>query len=416
MKFRRVANAFIALLFACSGGLLIPATVSAAPKAFICTAQYEAMDGRCMYQSYFSGMALEDPTYAGVGALSAPLVTIYRYVDSLGPYLNDDYAFPSNTDGNNANAAANFVSFVSGYLNSPNPATLPFRDCVSQGFPNATPPVDNEDGCSGYRMKVLWAAFTVLTMLGGKYTTYDVGTVFGNSANTGVADARAEFNTWKTDVMNADAAGQIEWNAARDFPDNHPNTGSRGWNKDLGMFLQGQEIGRHTIVFHMPGGDYIINRRCGNAVSFAAFGSVAPPPSPSNPPICDALATNVPYIDPSRSFMIHASISYAGASGPADATAANAAGDKIGISISGPSLTYPLTKFGPTVSGNVLTAITPTLGPVTAGTYAVKYNLYNSSGSKLITTDCSGTFKVANLPYFVVNGGDVSAGGGMEVN
>ncbi|HSW80373.1 MAG TPA: hypothetical protein VLG47_06360 [Candidatus Saccharimonadales bacterium] len=446
---RRILILLVAFLFGVSPFILVTQDALA---AIDCTTYApNDFDGRCLYQTYFAGFDFQadinnggyggNGIWADAGTPNAGKVCpkaqdtdaditgsnqcgLWNYTDSLGSDGLNSWAFPDTIEKGNPNSAQNFVNFIHDYL---------FYNQFLCSINNFQPPSKSyktyDVRCQYYMARILGAAFIVLTMYGPPYTTYNVGpNVFNNqrgsggsvpidNAQAGILDARNVFDNWKQRVLQLDASapGAIEWNALTPpsvATVNHLNSSASDYNHDVLVRIANPQV-NHVIIFHMPGGKtYIINRRCGNSDAFA----VLPPVNSPLPPTCDIMSLSVPYLDPSKTFSISASISYLGATGTSDAAAALAAGDKIGISVSGPGFSYPLTKFTPSISGNRLTATTPTLGPVGAGNYTVTHNLYNSSGNTLVSPTCTNSFNVANMPYFQVNGGDVSAGGGMSVN
>jgi hypothetical protein len=249
----------------------------------ICTAAYEALDGRCMNQSYFSGIDFDRNTMQNVfGSPTNPPLgsgNYYTYVDSLGSDGINQWDFPPNVDNGVPNAAQNFINFIHAYLFN---QTYAYSTAVAGcSFPNSlTPPspgytVATSTTCDKFRIRMIGAAYLVLTMMGGKYTQYSVGSVFNNgpysnAVQNGVYDAQQEFNTWSQEILQTDAAGNINWNQIASAPNGHPNTGASDYDHDVQMFQQTAEV-RHAIVFNNPTGQYIINRRCANS-----FGSVAP--------------------------------------------------------------------------------------------------------------------------------------------
>lgn len=383
------------MLAAASLCIIPPNSASAVTLPFDCSPQYENLDGRCINQTYFSGEAWEN--HNGAVGVWSDVGPTFNYVDSLGSDGTNQWVIPSNIDNGVPNVLNNFINFMNSYLNPSNPL-----HCT---FPQPSAAFTSNDSCASYRSKVLGAAFIILTMIGGKYTTYNVGTVFGNSVQTGVNDARAEFNTWSQEVQQASAAGSIDWNELETFPNNHPNSGARNFDHDVGMFLQGSEVNRHSIVFHNPSGDYIINRRCGNSVGFFQLAPVTPSTAS-----CNGVVVDPPKPDPYSPMTIKANVTI---SPSGDAGTAKSSGDKLKITVSGPS-SYNSGYLTPTVAGNDLTVTTPSFNLGT-GTYTVTYNVYDSSNNPLISPACSTPLEVTNMPYLSVTGGDVETGAGMTV-
>jgi hypothetical protein len=368
-----------------------PKVSAAAPTPLICTAQYKALDGRCMNEAYFSGGAWYYPGKPASNGVWQDLPG-WTYVDSLGSYLTNYYDIPPNVDNpsylgiSNAQVTTNFINFINSFLNAPNPQNCTLSP-VSTSYTSL-------DGCTDYRQEVLGAAFIVLTMEGGTYTTYNVGTIFNNNIQTGVADARAVFPMWSQQIQQVSAEGDIHWNELVTTPANHPNSTSFDYAHDVGLFLQDSEV-RHQIVFDNPTGTYLINRRCGNSE-----GNFAPLP-PLTTYACGNFNSTPGLVQPNQT-LTSASVDDTYASGPPAYT---------GFKVSIPATGYTNNNASPiAVTATTLSFTTSTLrAPPVAGEYAVNWQLYD--GSTAEGPPCTGYLKVSNLPYFSVYGADVSAGG-----
>ncbi len=291
----------------------------------ICTPAFEALDGRCMNQSYFGGGDYNNNTGESVlgqqgNALGSN--NYYDYTDSLGSDGQNIYDIPPNIDNGNPNAANNFVNFIHAYLFNQTfaPDTTAVPGCsfpASITAPSTAWTIASSKPCDPYRSRAIGAAFLVLNMLGGKYNQYSVGPLFAagpyaNPVQNGVYDAQQAFPTWSAEVLTQAAAGHIVWNQIVSFPANHPNTQASDYTHDIQMFQQTAEI-RHSIVFNLPSGQYIINRRCGNSVAFAAL-----PAAPdmnmqtSVGGLLDASGNPVTQFTPGGTYTIHPSVSNTG--------------------------------------------------------------------------------------------------------
>ncbi len=296
-----------------------------------CTTYPTSLDGRCLNQAYFSGIdfgaSITNGGYGSTGVFAnagAPNAGnecaafqntdaditgpsecgLWDYVDPLGSDGLDKWAFPDTTEGQAGSAQA-FVNFIGDYLNYTQAGCN-----FDAEFVQPSESIPNYDACQYYDGRILGASWIVLTMVGGPYTTYDVGNLFASQVNAstgpynnvqaGIEDARNEFSTWSQEVLQADANHEVQWDVAAPASvslQTHTNTSSVDWDHDEEMREEAAQA-RHSIVFNVPSGQIVINRRCGNTDSFAA---VAPPPTPSPTPAPTPSPTPVPTPSPSPS-------------------------------------------------------------------------------------------------------------------
>lgn len=258
------------------------------------------------------------------------------------------------------------------------------------------------------------------------------GTQFGD-IDTGITYAKDHFYSTWVPLIQLYASGtvpgySVQWNASVYFDVNFNINGLGAQNNAAfggttcdpvdqciaDMTFHNGFVDNHfddAVVFTYPGGSFYIKHKCANFT-----GDHVGLPTPTfSPPTCGSTATSAT-IDPSTQFTIAAAIDFYDSGG---ANSAYYYGDQISIQVQGPDPTNTF-NYGPTVirppppADNSLTATTGTIGPVGAtGTYTITYNLLDSSGSVILR--CSNNFKVVNMPFFRVDGGDVSAGASMGV-
>ncbi len=445
---RRILIFLIALLFGVSPILLVTQDALA---AIDCTTYApNDFDGRRLYQLYFSGFDMQadinnggyggDGVWADAGQPNAGNLCpqaqdtdaditgnnacgLWSYTDSLGDDGLNKWAIPDTIEAGNPNSAQNFVNFIHDYL---------FYNKLLCSLQDFQPPSKTfkfyDAACHYYRGRILGAAFIVLTMYGPPYTTYNVGpNVFNNqrgsngavptdNAQAGILDARSVFDNWKQRVLQLDASGGIDWNITSPpsvSTVNHLNSSASDYDHDVLVRIAKPQV-NHSIIFHMAGGkSYIINRRCGNSDGFGVLPALGAP----QPPACSVLFFETPgIIDSQTKFTVTGGVDFVGAP-PNDAASALAAGDKIQFKVTGPSFSYTSPLLVPTQSAQTLQATTALIGPtISTGSYTISYNIYKSAGGAILASDCSTSINVSNMPYFQVYGGDVSAGGGMNVN
>jgi hypothetical protein len=127
-------------------------------------------------------------------------------------------------------------------------------------------------------------------------------------------------------------------------------------------------------------------------------------------PTCSGINTTPAAIDPGTPYSVTGRVTY-GSSTETDAVLAQP-GTKFFINVSGPSGTTnnpnatPISRSGQTLSATVNLGV-----PGQSGSYTVTYGITGPFGAK----SCTANFSVTNQPYFQVNGGDISAGGGMSI-
>ena len=401
------------------------------PVAAICTSTYEALDGRCMNQGYFSGTVFEGTDGRGYGGsgvfqnfgFTCPQFSLtvgspsycaqWNYVDSLGSDGLDQWAFPYTIDNSQPNAAQNFINFIHSYLYYTDPNCVYASNFVHPDFT-----FTSNDGCYGYRARIIGATFLILTMIGPPYTTYSVDSLFSSQTDrtngpnytyvqAGIADAKANFNLWSQEVLQEDANGQVNWDSNTPTAlanSNHPNSGMRDYGHDISMFIQAPEQ-RHTIIFNTPTGQYIINRRCGNTMSSSPL---APPTVATA--TCAGYITDVAVPDPNRSFNLTVSIQF----GPNSAASTAFGPDTMSTTLTGPSPYAGLSKSttAPTISNGLASMKVAVPATNVPGTFNLTWKV---TGSQTPTVTCSDTVQLAYQPYFSVSGGDVSAGQGFGV-
>jgi hypothetical protein len=284
----------------------------AADAAIDCTTYPTSLDGRCLNQAYFSGLDFgasitnggygSTGVFANAGAPNAGNLCaafqntdaditgpsqcgLWSYTDALGSDGLDKWAFPDTIDTGQPGSAQAFVNFIGDYLNYTEPGCNFNAEFVQPSYSIA-----GYGACDYYRARILGASYLVLTMVGGPYTTYDVGNLFAgqvnaatgpfNNVQAGIQDARNEFSTWSAEILQEDANGEVDWDSVTppsvSFSD-HPNTSSVDFDHDEEMRMEAPQT-RHSIIFNTSSGQYVINRRCGNTDGF----SVLPPPTDMN--------------------------------------------------------------------------------------------------------------------------------------
>lgn len=284
---------------------------------------------------------------------------------------------------------------------------------------------------SGYSYNHAGAAYIVDAMLGRQ------GTGFAN-VNAGINYALAHFQEWKNDVTYYDSQGWIDWyvvtpvfagqiNSMHACNTTYSPAGSCQENtvgvkaangtypydgKDEVIFRQQTDEPSHLIIFHNPNGtSFEIRRECANLV--ASDSPLVPPPPPVVNPACGAMMVNPGKVDPDRSFLVQVTVTY---KTTGEANAVMGSTNQMKLSVSGPGVSYSDNNILMNQDGADINATSTTLGPSNnTGIYTVNWGV---TGSAIPSADinCNATFFIANMPYFEVNGGDVSAGGAMDIN
>lgn len=271
--------------------------------------------------------------------------------------------------------------------------------CTNNATPGATVlPNPNDQNATS-------AAFTVLTMLGA-------------APGTPKNKACDRYREWTNLTKQYDQLGLIHYNEMYD---------SKGINTlysdplvDV-VYYQDEVISASIVVYNPNGTGpmYAIKRDCGNPI-----GQLKGLPPIVGTPSCGGYTITPGLIDPQTAYNIKASVVYN--STQAATLVRTAIGTQFYLKVTGPGVNYndpqvlPVTQSGPSI--NISVNMPPTGN---TGVYTVSWGITGPYGP----INCGGdgtvhgpggpinpptTFDVADQPYFDVNGGDVSAGGGMS--
>ena len=166
---------------------------------------------------------------------------------------------------------------------------------------------------------------------------------------------------------------------------------------------------QNGIQFWLPFSEINSNITCPSATpSPTPKPTPTPAPTPSPTPTCGSISTNPGAPEAGVSFVPSASYTFSGGPAPAAPTSA-----KLTINGTGFNQTYtypPPGQLDYSPSGTTGTLSVPS--GVTIG-QAGSYNVTVTITAYGTTKACNGTISVYSKPYLSVNGGDVSAGGGV---
>ncbi|HSW80375.1 MAG TPA: hypothetical protein VLG47_06370 [Candidatus Saccharimonadales bacterium] len=397
-----------------------------------------AIFGTLLIASTFALLPLAE-SVVEAAVCNSPTITRFGRTNCHGYYSNTNFERPNGTWG------WNVVNCEDSSIGCPNGTqknnAIPFNapTCTASQLPcGVKNAADFEKWMTwylsaGYNYNHSGAAFLVDTMLNKQ------GSSFGNVTN-GINYAIAHFQEWKDLIEYYQAQGWIQWNVATTIPVGTVNSmhscntsytpmydaaGNPKCNQDTvsQSFYDGRDFEffndpdaepSHLIIFNNPNGSkFEIRRECANLIGQMAP-LVPPPPTPTVHPTCGSMIVNPGRPDPKIAFNIQqAIVSYKNTT---EANQVIASADQLKLSVTGPGISYTNNNIAINQDGSDIYAVSPNLGPSNnTGTYTVNWGV---TGSDLPSADinCSATFVIADMPYFVVNGGDVSAGGGMSVN
>jgi hypothetical protein len=249
------------------------------------------------------------------------------------------------------------------------------------------------------------AAFTMITMM-------------GMPPGTPKDAACQNWSKWRTLVETYDALHLIHFNEMHDSAGIN-TLFTFNWNSDV-VYYNNSVVSNSIVIYSQSGAVlYAIKKDCGNPV-----GQLHGLPPIVNTPSCGGYTITPGLIDPQTAYNIKASVVYD--STAAATTVRTATGTQFYLKVTGPGVNYndpqvlPVTQSGGSI--NISVNMPPTGN---TGSYVVSWGITGPYGP----VNCGGngtvhgpggpvnpptTFDVADQPYFNVNGGDVSAGGGMS--
>lgn len=370
-------------------GLLRPDYASAARADHCATPAFNVF-GRAGCDGYFTNNdsydagsdsvpgwdILIDATNNADGGALINVTTAGQFINTLKGYLNQAGSVGSLSYDYNAIGAA-FI--IDGMLGEDGGDLCP----DTTGNP-VTNPCTWQDGVT-YAMnnEALWA-ITVRDYAGGFITGASVNWNATQTLAVGAIDSTHDCGVGNTQLINCGAA-----------PD----------DKDLSFRRNTASVTVPMIVFHNPDGStFRIRKDCGNVIG-GNNGPLSPPPQPT----CNVTFTPA-RPDPSTPIAITGTVDYR------DNRATTLINDGVNMTIS------VINSGGTTVSSNNV-AMTRTATVVTgnytapatgsAGAFTLKASIPQDGA--IPPESCQTTVTIARMPYFSVDGGDVSAGESMGV-
>ncbi len=377
--------------------ITIPAQVGASNFTDVCSGTWQFGRARC--DGYFTGTSEYKSVPYGIQGYNILTVPAGK-----------SWSIPSSVD-----TRQEFMDLIGGYLGC---------DYIALTC----------DGNYNYNYNKGGAAFIVDTMLGLKGSQL-AGKGYSQSAFGGAHYAQDNWATWVADVTYYGSHGWISWNVSQtlgpgDLNSMHacnfsynPATGcpenangsmpSGDDSKDYAFFdiPPGTTEQSDEVVFNNPDGTkFRIRRECANLVGQAVPLQV---PVATVNPSCGSLSVNPGRPDPKSAFSVTAAIDYANSN---EASTVESKPDAVmKLSVVGPGINYTNNNIAKSQDSSEIDAISPSLGPSNiTGTYNVAWSI-SSASLPSANEACTGSFIIADEPYFSVSSGDVSAGASMGV-